>query len=65
MNDPNTDYVIKHEASKMKQDFLVTEGKKNRFVNEIKNGLGEEIKKEPNKPQKRVSIFRKLINLLG
>lgn len=41
--------IIKGEERKMLQDIVATEIKKENFIREITNGLGEEILKEPNK----------------
>ena len=50
MEDPRIEYTIKHEERKIAQAALATEAKKNKYIYDIKNGLGEEIKEEPNKP---------------
>lgn len=55
--------TIKYEERKMEQDAFVTEAKKNKFIHEIKNGLGDLIKKEPNKPIKKVKWYNKLIKM--
>jgi hypothetical protein len=52
--------LIKDEMRKMKQDIFTTEVKKENFIKEITNGLGEEIKNEPNKIQKKLSFFDKI-----
>jgi hypothetical protein len=52
--------LIKDEMRKMKQDMFTTEIKKENFIKEITNGLGEEIKNEPNKIQKKLSFFDKI-----
>jgi hypothetical protein len=52
--------LIKDEERKMKQDIFATEIKKENFIREITNGLGEEIKKEPNKAVKKLSFFDKI-----
>jgi len=52
--------LIKDEMRKMKQDIFTTEIKKENFIKEIANGLGEEIKNEPNKIQKKLSFFDKI-----
>ena len=49
--------LIKDEMRKMKQDIFTTEIKKENFIKEITNGLGEEIKNEPNKIQKKLSFI--------
>lgn len=51
---------IENELRKIKQNHLVTEVKKDRFIEDIKNGLGEEIKKEPNKIQKKPGLLQRL-----
>ena len=47
------DKMLDRESSQAKQDMLVekykTALKKNQFINELKTGLGEEIKKNPGK----------------
>jgi len=53
--------LIKDEERKMRQDMVATEIKKENFIREIlEKGLGEEIIKEPNKEQKKLSFFDKL-----
>ena len=52
--------LIKDETRKMQQDVVATEIKKENFIREITEGLGNEILKEPNKVQKRPSFFDKL-----
>jgi len=56
---------IKDEERKMKQDIFATEIKKENFIREITNGLGEEILKEPNKIQviKKPNFWDKLKKL--
>jgi hypothetical protein len=44
----------------MRQDIVATEIKKEIFIQEIKNGLGDEILKEPNKKQKKLTIWQKI-----
>jgi hypothetical protein len=58
------DWEVENEKRKMKQDILVTEHKKNKFIGEIKNGLGDRIVKEPNKEQKKPSFLQKIKTLL-
>jgi hypothetical protein len=41
--------LFKDEERKMLQDMVATEIKKENFIREITNGLGEEILIEPNK----------------
>lgn len=61
------DWEIEQEKRKMIQDSLITEMKKNKFIEEIKSGLGEQIKKEPNKIQvkEKTSILTKFKKLIG
>lgn len=47
------DWEIENELRKMKQLEMVTELKKDKFIDEIKTGLGEQIRKEPNKIQEK------------
>ena len=52
--------LLRDEERKMKQDALATEIKKENFIREVVDGLGEEILKEPNKVQKKLTLFQKL-----
>jgi hypothetical protein len=52
--------LIKDEIRKMQQDAFNTQIKKDKFINEIKNGLGHEILKEPNIVQKKPSFWAKI-----
>ena len=52
--------LIKDEVRKMQQDAFNTQIKKEQFINEIKNGLGQEILKEPNIIQKKLSFWTKI-----
>ena len=58
------DYLRKNEERKIKQDILSTEYKKNKFISEIRRGLGDEIIKEPNKVQKKIKWYHKLFKML-
>ena len=60
-NDDKWLYEI--EKRKLLQETIITDHKKNKFIREIKNGLGEEILKEPNKLQKKLTLFEKLKKL--
>lgn len=60
MIDRDEEWLIEYEKRLIKQDAFITEMKKNQFIEEIKNGLGDKIKKEPNKIQKKPTIFQKL-----
>jgi hypothetical protein len=64
MEDPRIEYTIQHEKRKMVQSSLSTDAKKNKYVHDIKNGLGELIIEEPNKPQKKVRWYHKLFRML-
>jgi hypothetical protein len=52
--------TLKSEELKMRQDVVATEIKKEIFITQIKNGLGDEILKEPNKERKRLSFWQKI-----
>lgn len=52
--------TFKSEELKMRQDIVATEIKKEIFIQEIKNGLGDEIIKEPNRQQKKLTIWQKI-----
>ena len=53
--------LLRDEERKMKQDLFTSEIKKENFIREmIEGGLGEEILKEPNRIQKKLSFFQKL-----
>lgn len=54
------EWEIELESRKMLQDNMVTDMRKNRFIEEIKNGLGEEILKEPNRKIKKQTIIDKI-----
>lgn len=59
------EWEIELERRKLLQEKMVTERQKERFIKEIRSGLGEEILKEPNKIQKPPTIWVKLKRLLG
>lgn len=59
------EWELEQERRKMLQDQMVTEYKKNKFIEEIKGGLGQLIVEEPNKKQKKPSIISKIKKLLG
>ena len=59
------EWEIEQEQRKFLQDSLVTEMKKNNFIDDIKGGLGKEIVKEPNRIQKKPSFWNKIKKLLG
>lgn len=51
------EWELEQEKRKMLQDHMTTEYKKNKFIEEIKSGLGEQILKEPNKLQEKKGVF--------
>lgn len=57
--------LIKDEERKMRQDMVATEIKKENFIRQITDGLGQEILQEPNKIhiQKKVTFWDKLKKL--
>jgi uncharacterized GH25 family protein len=59
------DWEIEQEKRKMLQDSIVTEYKKNKFIDEIKSGLGEDILKQPNTVYKKPSLFKRIKKVLG
>ncbi len=59
------DWELEQEKRKIIQEEMVTEMKKNKFINDIKNGLGERIKKEPNTVFKKPSLLDKIKKLFG
>ena len=48
MEDPRVEWTINHEKRKMGQSVLSTEAKKRKYIHDVKSGLGELIKEEPN-----------------
>ena len=68
MNDKMVNKEIKQIENQMKGDMFMTEIRKKKFIGDLKNGLGEEIKKNPNQVKfikepwyKKVSNFIKKI----
>jgi len=57
--------LIKDEERKMRQDMVATEIKKENFIRDITNGLGQEIIEEPNKIhiQKKLTVWEKIKRL--
>lgn len=57
--------LIKDEERKMLQDIVTTEIKKENFILEITEGLGQEILNEPNKIQvpKKITLWDKIKKL--
>ena len=56
------EWELEQERRKMLQDEIVTEYKKNKFIKEIKNGLGKSIMEQPNNIQKNQQLQIKLKN---
>ncbi len=56
---------IEQERRKMLQDVFVTEIKKKKFIDKIKNDWSNSMMEEPNKIQKKPTIWSKLKKLLG
>lgn len=54
------EWEIENERRKILQDQMVTDMKKEKFMEELKNGLGEKIKNEPNKIQKKSTLLQKI-----
>ena len=54
------EWLIKDSERKMAQEIFITEMRKEKFINEIKDGLGEMIKEQPNTIQKKPSFWDKL-----
>jgi len=63
--DNRSEWELEQEKRKLLQDNMDTELKKDKFINEIENGLGEKIKKEPNTVYKKPSLLSKIKNLVG
>jgi hypothetical protein len=59
------EWVLEQERRKLLQDQIITENRKNKFIQEINSGLGEKILKEPNKKQKKVTLLQKIKKSLG
>jgi hypothetical protein len=59
------EWELEQERRKLLQDKMVTEYKKNKFIEEIKSGLGDEILQEPNKVYKRPSFWSRFKKVLG
>lgn len=68
MNDKMIDKEIKQIENEIKADLFMTEIRKKKFIGDLKSGLGEEIKKNPNKVKfvkqpwyKKISNFFKKV----
>jgi hypothetical protein len=59
------EWEVEQEKRKLLQDSMVTELKKDKFITDIKNGLGKKMKKEPNANHKKPSLLSKIKNLVG
>ena len=59
------EWEIEQERRKMLQEQMITEMKKDKFIQEMLDGLGEAIKKEPNKVQKKLSLVDKIKKLFS
>jgi len=59
------EWEVEQEKRKLLQDSMVTELKKDKFITDIKNGLGKKMKKEPNTKHKKPSLLSKIKNLVG
>lgn len=59
----NDDWLIRNYERRIAQETFLTDMKKERFINEIKDGLGETIKEEPNTIQKKPTFWQKLKKL--
>ena len=59
------EWMLEQERRKLLQDQIITENRKNKFIQEINSGLGEKILKEPNKKQKKVTLLQTIKKSLG
>ncbi len=72
MNDKMIDREIKQIENEMKADMFMTEIRKKKFIGDLKNGLGDEIKKNPNQVKiikqpwykKVLNFFKKVFRTL-
>ena len=56
---------IEQERRKILQDVFVTEIKKKKFIDKIKNEWSNSIMEEPNKVQKKPTVWSKFKKLVG
>ena len=56
---------IEQERRKILQDVFVTEIKKKKFIDKIKNEWSNSMMEEPNKVQKKSTVWSKFKKLLG
>lgn len=54
------EWEIELEKRKILQDAHITEFRKEKFIDEIKNGMGEKILKEPNTVHRKKGFLYKL-----
>lgn len=59
------EWELEQEKRKILQDSVVTELKKDKFIDEVLSGLGKKIKKEPNTVHKKPSLYSKIKKLIG
>lgn len=59
------EWELEQEKRKLLQDRMVTDLKKDKFISEMKNGLGDRIKRQPNTVHKKTSIISRLKKLIG
>ena len=59
------EWILEQEKRKLLQDQLVTENKKNKFIKEIKNGLGEKILKSTNKKKEKLGLWSTIKKSIG
>ncbi len=56
---------IEQERRKILQDVFVTEIKKKKFIDKIKNEWSNSMMEEPNKVQKKPTVWSKFKKLVG
>jgi hypothetical protein len=54
------DWELELEKRKILQESMITEMRKNKYIDDIRNGLGECIVKEPNTVHKKPGLLSKL-----
>lgn len=59
------EWEIEQERRKMLQEQMITEMKKDKFIQEMLNGLGEVIKQEPNITPKKLTLLDKIKKLFS
>jgi len=58
------DWEIEQEKRKILQDSFVTEIKKKKFIDKLKNEWSDSIMKEPNKIKKKITLWGKFKKLI-